>query len=334
MHARWLRLPILHFAAIGLALFGFQALRTRHASHVASLERAPIVFSAERIAALQTDFVQRFRKAPSQEQLSALLAQAVEEELLYREARVLALDFQDASVRRRLLEKMRVVSDHPERSAADLVRDAQALKLDDDLVVRRLLAEKMRIVLAQDPAASAPTEAELHDYLDRHHAQLERPAELTFAHVFVSERVHGHQVAKHARRTLAKLQSEPASDGVALSDAFPFGLEMRAYAHHRIMARFGKVFADRVFALEPGVWSSPIASPYGLHLVRVTEKSARRLADLAAVRQQALQGVLKERAAVRLARGMARLRGLYEIRIAGRDDLSTLAHGLAVRPTP
>lgn len=84
---------------------------------------------------------------------------------------------------------------------------------------------------------------------------------------------------------------------------------------------------------EPGpAWSGPIASPYGLHLVFVHKKSPERMSPLAAVRQRIIQAVMAERAAVQLARGMARLRTLREIRVEGREDLSVPARTLAAKP--
>ena len=146
--------PLLHFVIIGAALFGGHALRARAAPRSVNGERAPIVISAERIRVMQADFVQRGGTTPTAEQATALIEQTIEEELLYREARALALDFGDRSVHRRLLEKMRVVSDQPGRSQEELVREARTLGLDDDAVIRRLLIEKMRLFLARD--ASAP----------------------------------------------------------------------------------------------------------------------------------------------------------------------------------
>ncbi len=173
---------------------------------------------------------------------------------------------------------------------------------------------------------------ELQGYLDRHRDRFEQPAELTFSHVFLSERVHGTHLATDAQAALSKVRALSPPVAREESDPFPLGLEMRAYSRNRITARFGKAFADQVFALEPGAWSRPIASPYGLHLVWVEAKSAPRLPALAAVSSQVEEGVQAERAAAQLARGLARLRGLYEIRVDGRDDLSTPGTALASRP--
>src|SRR5690348_10245712 len=118
----WLRQPALHFVLIGAALFGVRALRPSPPTARQPVERKPIEISAERIQAMQADFIQRWGTPPAPEQLTALLTQTIEEEMLYREARVLALDFEDRSVRRRLLEKMRALGDRPGREPEELIR--------------------------------------------------------------------------------------------------------------------------------------------------------------------------------------------------------------------
>jgi hypothetical protein len=242
----------------------------------------------------------------------------------------MALDYEDSSVKRRLVEKMRAVGDLPGRDPDTLAQEARELGLDDDVVIRRLLIEKMRILLAQDPAAPPPTDAELQDYLERHRERFEQPAELSFSHDFLSESARGANLPNDAQASLAQLRamSTPSAAAFDLSDPFLLGLEIRAYSKSRVTARFGTSFAEQVFALQPGVWSDPIASPYGLHLVRVDEKSEPRLPGLAAVRQQVAAELEKERAEAQLARGLAQIRALYEIRV----DTPTPNPALAAQP--
>jgi len=317
---------------IGATLFAASELWSPSEPERPAVQREPIVITAEQISVMEEDFLQRWGRVATPQQLSALITQTLEEEMLYREARVLALDFQDGSVDRRLVEKMRVVSDRPGRSPDELIREARALGLDDDIVIRRLLIEKMRILLARDPSAPALTDADLEDYLHRHRERFLQPAELTFSHIFLDRNVHGADLENAARVTFNRVHTMSPANAIALSDPFLLGQRFQAHSRPRITARFGGAFAELIFALEPGVWSAPIASPYGLHLVRVEEKREPRLPELAAVRIQLLEAVGSERATQRLAQGLARLRERYEIRVEGRDDLSTTGAEPADRP--
>lgn len=316
MIRRWLRSPIVHFAVIGAVLFGVRALWAPSPTEPNSPARQPIVISAERIRSMQAEFASRWGSMPTAEQLKALIGQAVDEEVLYREARALALDFGDRSIQRRLIEKMRWVSDRPSQNREELAAEALSLGLDDDVVIRRLLITKMRLFLQRGASTEAVTEQELQSYLEGHPDRFVLPAERSFSHVFLSETSRGKRLEGDAHAMLAELRSRsPVAAPVAeLSDPFALGLHMRAYTRDRITARFGKPFATQVFELSLGEWSGPVASPYGLHLVRVDEESTRRLPQLAAVRREVTQAVRAERAAAEPARGLARLRDRYEIR--------------------
>lgn len=332
MTRRWLQNPVLHFVLIGTALFAASGRWSPSEPERLAVQREPIVISAEQIRVMEEDFVRRWGMVATPAQMSALIAQTLEEEMLYREARVLALDVQDGSVHRRLVEKMRALGDRPGRPPEELVREARALGLDEDIVIRRLLIEKMRILLAQDPSAPPLTDADLQDYLNRHRERFLQPAELTFSHLFLDEGLRGADLEDATRATLAQVRTLPPADAVALSDPFLLGLRFRAYSRPRITARFGTAFAEQVFALEPGVWSDPIASPYGLHLVLVEKTREPRPPELASIRQQLVEAVGTERATQRLAQGLARLRERYEIRVEGREDLSTPGVELAAQP--
>lgn len=314
-----LRHPLLHFMLIGASLLALRTFWPAPAPAPSKATRQPIVITAAHLGAMEADFRRRWGRSPTSQELSASMTQMVDDELLYREARVLALDHGDPSVRRRLIEKMRAVSDHPGRDPDNLVREARSLGLDDDVVIRRLLVEKMRILLAEDPHAPAINDEELQSYLDRHREQFKLPEELTFSHVFISESLHGAHLKQDAQGLRARVHALLPSASSGFSDPFLLGLTVRAWSRSRVLARFGKPFADQVFSLPVKKWSSPIESPYGLHIVWVEEHLNSRVPEVASVRPQLVEGARQERAAAQLALGLERLRGFYEIRVEGRE---------------
>jgi PPIC-type PPIASE domain len=316
LRRRVLRHPVAQFALIGAALLALRGTVRWFGGYAAAATRAPIVISAEHIRAMRAEFEQRWSVPPNPRQLRALIDGAVEDELLYREARVLALGFKDASVRRRLVEKARAVVWRPGASLDELQRRALALGLDDDLVIRRLLEEKMRLYLQRDPGEAPISDAEMMEYMQRHRARFVRPETVTLTHVFFSRYQRGAHLAADAADALSALVGKAPTAAVAeLSDPFPLGLSLRAYTPRQLTARFGKPFADRVLAMQPGSWSAPLASPFGLHLVWVHQHEPERLPPLDAVRETVELAVKQERAARNLQTGLARLRALYEVRV-------------------
>ncbi len=308
--------PVTRFAVIGAALFAASGALQRMRDTGREPTRPAVVISADRIRLLRAEFEQRWGTPPSPAQLGATIDRVVEEEILYREARALAFDYKDRSVRRRMLDKARAVTSQPVAHIDDLYKEALALGLDDDLVIRRLLAEKMRLFLQQDPAAAPLNDAVLADYMERHRERFVQPEAVTLTHVFFGTGTHRDRLMADASAARNALGGEaPSPAVVALSDPFPLGNELRAYTPRQLLARFGKRFADQVLALPTGAWSPPLMSPYGLHLVWVHEHQPEQLPPLDEVRETVQLAIMQERAGRNLQAGLARLRRRYDVRI-------------------
>jgi hypothetical protein len=319
------RSPLLRLAAIGGALVAGHAALQRLPTGAAPTAppRQPIVVSAERVRLLESGFATRWGRAPTAPERAALIGQTVQDEMLYREARVLALGSADASVRRRLLELMRALGGEPGRSEDELVRDALELGLDDDVVIRRLLAEKMRLVLRQGRDDQPVRDEDLAALLQRDRDRFVRAATVSLQQLFLSSDTRGDDgAARDAGRLLAALRAGKlsAADAVMQTDALPVGSSWRSVSRLQLQGRFGKAFADSVFALDADEWSGPIASPFGLHLVRVEDRQPARVPSLDELRPVLLAALRRERAQVNYARGLERLRSLYEVRI---EDAAT-----------
>ena len=347
----WYRAPALHFVVLGGLLFS--AERAWHLVHresgrpagaaavpvrqvredlqrswgypparaereaEARRERRPIVISAKRLTEIREAFVQESGRPPDPAQLQGLVREVVDQELLEREARWLALDLGDRGIRQRLVAKMRAVSRNPALGEDELYRQALDLGLDDDVAVRQYLREKMRLLLREDPADRPPTDAELAACLQRNRERFLQPATAGFTQVFVRAAIDPENLADRAAVLAKRLHDEqlPPEKVAELSDPFPLALHWEELDRSAIARHFGDEFADAVMALPPGAWSSPIASPFGLHLVWVHARHDERTPPLASVRGQLLQILYEERSAARLAGALDRLRRLYRIRI-------------------
>ena len=285
----WLRNPILHFVILGGLVFaGRQVWQERNSAQTPGRNRPAIVITAPQLRQLHTDFVQQWGVPPTQAQMQGLIEDAVDAEVLYREARRLRLDFEDRSIRARLVSKMRAVSAHPAQDEETLYQEAVRLGLDDDLVIKRMLRQKMRLLL-QAAAHPAPLqEQDIQEYVTRHGDRFLQPATVTFSHVFLSARVRGDHLDAEAEAILEQLRAgAPPPDAItALTDPFPLGHEQRAQSHDAMARVFGSGFAEQVFSLPLGTWAGPLASPFGLHLIWVHAKQPARMPPLDAVWSQ------------------------------------------------
>jgi hypothetical protein len=344
MLRRGLRAPAVHFVLIGGLLFGIsQARRDVDARSPAGPPSGPtsapadaraITFSPARVRQLHADFVEQFGRSPSREEFSSFVEQAVDNEVLDREARRLAVGFGDPSIRLRLIQKMRALNSDPSKSEETLHREALELGLDDDVAIRRLLREKMRLLLRRDGGDAPIEDREVREYVERHRDRFARAEAVTFSHVFVSPRVHSGRVREEAEAVLGELRARPLLPGGSddLSDPFPLGLRLQGWSEATLARRFGDEFATRVLALEPGQWVGPIASTLGLHLVWVHERIPGAMPPLDLVRPQVVRALAEERAVKRLAGGIQRLRSLYEVRVEPPAEMASAGWSLARQP--
>jgi hypothetical protein len=196
-----------------------------------------------------------------------------------------------------------------------LAREAVSLGLDrGDTIVRRRLVQKMELLLEAEADARPPTEAELRALAARRAEADTLPARRSFTHVFVSRDRHPDPAAEAARlRGLLDGGADPAT----LGDPFLRGRSLTLADEREAAGVFGEPFARALFALdENSSWSAPIASSYGLHLVRVTERRPPEAPPFEAIRARLRRAFEEERRAEARRQGLARLLARYDVRVA------------------
>ena len=226
-----LREPLVQFLLLGAALFVLDAWLRPAAVPVASTE---IVVSETRIGNLAQNFRRTWQRPPTREELDGLVESYVREEVLYREALALGLDRDDAIIRRRMQQKMEFVSDE----AAALAR---------------------------------PTDEELEAYLKAHAETFRVEPRATFVQVYLDPRKRGPTLQADAKRLRETLErAGPTADPARAGDALML-LEARYedVPQSELARLFGAEFAQALVKQPIGAWVGPIASGYGVHLVRV-----------------------------------------------------------------
>jgi len=287
------RQPGVHFLLLGGALF---------------LLRAGIAPPVPRVAARVVPPLE----APRAKNLSEALPKRslTDDELLYREAVKIGLD-QEKPVQRRLVQNMRFLQIDKNAGDGELYRQAREIGFDrTDPVVRRFLVEQMRLLARAGTGPEVFTEAELGNYLKSHQEQFALPVFVNFTHVYLSSDRRGKAIEREARRLLARLRAGHISPEAAppLGDPFLLGHHSGMVAKSDLEGVYGAGFALEVARLPVGVWSGPVASAQGLHLVWIHETREREPAKLADVRSQIVLALAGERRDVRYAEYLRRLR--------------------------
>ncbi len=223
---RWLKEPLLHFIVLGALIFvAYEAFDSGAA--------APdeIVLTRGQQEHLITAFSRTWQRPPMEAEFEGLVRDWIREEIAYREGQAMGLDTNDTIIRRRLRQKLELVT--------------------EDLV-----------------ALAEPTEEELQAWLDANTATYTLEPRYTLRQVYFSPDRRGEAVVRDAEQALVLLQTGGAMvDPDQVGDPLPLPSMMRDEWESAIARQFGSVFTDGLATLEPGGWSGPVESGFGVHLV-------------------------------------------------------------------
>jgi hypothetical protein len=247
--------PLVHFLLLGGLLFVYFEWRGGAGGPGSSR----IAITPGRIEHLASGFARTWQRPPTDAELKGLVDDYVKEEIATREAVSLGLDRDDAVIRRRLRQKLEF-----------LVEDA----VD----------------------TAPPTDAELLEWLDTHPEAFRPEPQLSFRQVYLSAERRGESAAADAERLLARLRAAGPSAAIdRLGDPSLLPAEGPLAPLREVARSFGDAFAKSLVAVEPGQWTGPLESPYGLHLVLVRERLAPAEPALAEIRPLVEREVVAER---------------------------------------
>ncbi len=170
-----LREPLTHFLLIGALLFGVGLI-------FKAQQRPVIVVNTQDVAQMAEYWELQSQRPPTREELTAMVRERVDEEILAREAQRLGLD-------------------------------------QDDLIIRRRLAQKMAFAGQDVAPIPEPSPRTLESYYDRTRQTYAEPAHLTLRHAFFSvERTEGDpRLAAEAALATTRSGQTPVSDPFMLA---------------------------------------------------------------------------------------------------------------------
>jgi len=243
--ARLIREPLVQFLLIGAAVFGVYALVGRQTEP----QRDRIVVTEGRMQQLAQVFTKTWQRPPTPPELRGLVDAYVKEEIYYREALKLGLDRDDTLIRRRMQQKMEFLSEPSED-------------------------------------ALAASDAALQVFFEANQADFRIAPKVAFQQVFIDPKKGEEPGGVRAEQLLQKLRdASPDADVSTLGDAtlLPGGAPLTSVT--KIGNEFGDDFAKKLATLPTNEWVGPIFSPFGLHLVRITERRDEELPPLAEIRK-------------------------------------------------
>ena len=189
-------------------------------------------------------------------------------------------------------------------------REAKTLGLDDnDTIIRRRLAQKLTFLNEDLANTQATTTAELEVFFLDNAADYAEPARFSFEHRYFS----------NDRREDALQDAETAKySETIIGDLFVLQRSYTGRSASELADLFGRDFTASLASLDPGspdLWQGPIRSPYGWHLIRLTERTAPRNPPFGQVSDAVLRDFLQQRRLQANEAFYQQLRSRYKIQM-------------------
>ena len=195
-------------------------------------------------------------------------------------------------------------------------RDALALGLDkNDAVVRRRLRQKMEFLADTGASLLKPAAGELEDYFTANKQTYRSAPRLALEQIYLGETPSPETIT----RTLSKLQSDPATSPTTLGERTLLPAQLGLSHPNAINGVFGKDFFEQLAKLRSRVWSGPVTSSYGAHLVRILDSVPARIPPLEDVRDDVLRDWKAAKVKEIRAQDYARRRARFIIEIRRGD---------------
>jgi len=243
-----------------------------------AVPRDAVVVSAGKIEHLGALFERTWQRPPTRADLEGLVQDFVREEVAYREGLAAGLD-------------------------------------RDDTILRRRVRQKLEFIAEDFASRAEPSDAELAAYLAAHPEDFRIEPRLTLRQVYLDPEARGEALEADARELLGALNGDPALDAAAEGDRILLEHGYADISARDVANLFGARFAAAVVELEAGAWRGPIASSYGVHLVRIDARAEGRLPELDEVRAVVRREWDNARREEALEAFYGELLSRYEIRI-------------------
>lgn len=246
---RFLREPLVLFLVLGVLLFGFEQYREGQGQRKIIVDHDALLTFIEN----QTgEYDRQAAKARYEKMAPAakndLVKRYVQEEALYREALARGFDREDYVLRRRLVQKV------------EFLAEGASKQLDE-----------------VDPDA-------LRAFYEKHQGRYESPEKISFTHVFLKDADE-----PEATRLLNTLNNDkvPASESGRFGERFPYFLNYVDRERSFVASHFGESMAEQLFSMgaDEQVWSGPMRSEHGIHLVLVLKRSPASVPNFDEIRE-------------------------------------------------
>lgn len=239
-------------------------------------ESRTITITEQQVERLAANWAQTWQRPPTQAEIDGLIRDYIKEEVYYREGLRLGLD-------------------------------------QDDTIIRRRIGSKMEFLASSELENERPGDAALQEMLDRNPQRYAANTRYSFDQIYISAQ---DETAARGRAAAWLAALGRGADWQKLGDAISLPRSSENADRDRLTGDFGEGFSAELAKLKVGEWSGPIASGFGLHLVRVRNVQVSGKPKLADVRQAVENDWRSQTGRDREAKAYQTLLNSYTIKIA------------------
>lgn len=237
--------------------------------------RKQITVTSNQLKQLESGFSKTWMRSPTQSELEGLIDDYIRNEVFYREALAMGL-------------------------------------AEDDQVIRNRMRQKLELMLDNMASVNVPSQQMLETYLQENADDFRQDYQVSFIQVFINPEEHSDPGAV-AENLLEQLQDGASPED--LGDRTMMGYAFSKYSQTDVARRFGNKFSWQVSNVEPGIWSGPLNTGIGLHLIRIDCFQVGTLPELSEIRQSVeREWMVKQKSKVKTAAYEKLIEG-YDIQI-------------------
>lgn len=239
-----------------------------------------VTVSRTTIAALATQFQATWSRPPTAVELNGLVDSYVRDEILFREGVALGL-------------------------------------VKDDPVIKRRVRQKLEVLIEEEGKSGGASDAELAAYLNKNASKFQMPPVLSFEQVLFDPAGYGDQLESAVTASLAALNNGATPESQGRATMLPARVEKLPL--DLVVRDFGEEFGKALETAPVGQWTGPVPSGFGLHLVRISERTPGYVPSLDEARKAVTREWENEQRVAALASNYARLRKDYDVVIEGEN---------------
>jgi peptidyl-prolyl cis-trans isomerase C len=254
-----LKQPLIHFVVIGALLFLFFKLSDNSGEvvdeSIIAVNRPELLsYMQYQANAFNEEFFAQQLDRMDENQRQLLVESYYREEALYREALAMGMDEGDYNIKQRMVEKL------------------------------------VFLLQGSIPVVPAATEQDLEDYYAENADIYRRPASYSFTHVYIDDQ----ELSAEGRNRAESLLEEVTANNIDFfgasdfGDTFPYLQNYVRRSRDFIRNNFDDEFANWLDSIDAqdGLWQGPIESPFGFHVVMLSNRFPAELPALNDIRDR------------------------------------------------